>query len=106
MAWAGIAGQALAQQLLCQAWGAAGRAALAGPSASAGTATTALDSAICRLCLPDASLPVPPVDLLMRGEIMELWREEGREEGVTCWDGHCLPEDGGGGGRHCDSRVG
>lgn len=55
--WAGIAGQALAQQLWCQAWGPAGRAALAGPSASAGTATTALDLAICRLCLPDASLP-------------------------------------------------
>lgn len=107
MAWAGIARQALAQQLWCQAWGPAGRAALAGPSASAGTATTALDLAICRLCLPDASLPVPPMDLLMRGKITELWSEGGRrEEGVTCWDGHFPPGDGDGGGRKRDSRVG
>lgn len=77
--WAGIAGQALAQQLWCQAWGPAGRAALAGPSASAGTATTALDLAICRVCLPDASLPKPPMDLLMGGEKYGVV-EEGREE--------------------------
>lgn len=103
VAWAGIAGQALAQQLWCQAWGSAGRAALAGPSASAGTAATALDSAICRLCLPDARLPVPPVDLLMRGEIMELWREGGG--GLPVGMGTFSPGDGGGGGRQVDSRA-
>lgn len=32
--------------------------------------------------------------------------EGGREGGVTCWDGHFLPGDGGGGGRQCGSRVG
>jgi len=57
----GIARLGPAQHPWCWAWGPAGRADSAGPSASAVTAATASNSASGGLCLLVASLRVPPI---------------------------------------------